>query len=178
MGYRHYLNSLPKETYEEIKDKSQEELIEKYGEPGENYFWPHGDLKDLNMLYELGKYIDFDYQPFTQNALTYECGDTEFLIANEDMFLALIKHYQVKVKNIYADLFDEANKKDVNEIDMGKIKSHFADMLTEWAGLIPYDVRPDRPLVSSWKYEYAQFELVKLYKEFDWENNVLILTGH
>lgn len=28
-----------------------------------------------------------------------------------------------------------------------------------------------------WDYEYAIFELVRLYKSFDWENDELVLVG-
>ena len=30
---------------------------------------------------------------------------------------------------------------------------------------------------NSWSYEYSIFELVRLYKTFDWENDNLVLMG-
>ena len=38
---------------------------------------------------------------------------------------------------------------------------------------------PENPkLVSSWKYEYEVFELVRIYKTFDWKRNVMIYYGY
>ena len=43
----------------------------------------------------------------------------------------------------------------------------------------PSVLRRDREAFHSgdWSYEYAIFELVRLYKIFDWENNDLVLVG-
>ena len=35
----------------------------------------------------------------------------------------------------------------------------------------------DEKIVNSWLYEYSIFELVRLFKKFDWENDVLLLYG-
>jgi hypothetical protein len=44
---------------------------------------------------------------------------------------------------------------------------------------LPYDVDlSNSRLVSSWKYEYEIFELVKIYKTFDWKRNVMIYYGY
>jgi hypothetical protein len=42
----------------------------------------------------------------------------------------------------------------------------------------PYNMDVTREgLVSSWLYEYEIFELVLLYRTFDWDKNVLIFYG-
>ena len=42
----------------------------------------------------------------------------------------------------------------------------------------PYDLDDDTDcIVNSWKYEYVIFELVRIYKTFDWKNDVLLYVG-
>ena len=42
----------------------------------------------------------------------------------------------------------------------------------------PYNLKEDNSeIVSSWRYEYAIFEMVRLFKTFDWENNYLLFYG-
>lgn len=45
--------------------------------------------------------------------------------------------------------------------------------------LVPFNLDDGKDEVtSSWKYEYSIFELVRIYKSFDWENNVMIHYGY
>ena len=42
----------------------------------------------------------------------------------------------------------------------------------------PYNMDLDREgLVNSWLYEYEIFELVLLYRQFNWDENVLLFYG-
>ena len=64
---------------------------------------------------------------------------------------------------------------------MTEMVTHIKSMGQEWGvGLFdhmrPYDLEGDS-LVTSWKYEYAVFELVRIYKTFDWKKNVMIYYG-
>lgn len=59
-----------------------------------------------------------------------------------------------------------------------KIIEHVRSMRTEWTCLTPFDLSShDDVVTTSWKYEYAIFELVRIYKSFDWDNNVMIYYG-
>lgn len=42
----------------------------------------------------------------------------------------------------------------------------------------PYELDDRDSITTSWKFEYVQFELVRLYKHFDWDNNVVIFYGY
>lgn len=43
---------------------------------------------------------------------------------------------------------------------------------------LPYDMDKGKDqIVNSWSYEYGIFELVRIYKTFDFKNNILIWTG-
>lgn len=66
-----------------------------------------------------------------------------------------------------------------------KIIEHVKSMSREWGvgstyydDSRPYNLEEGEAISSSWKYEYAQFELVRIYKSFNWENNKMIYYGH
>lgn len=50
--------------------------------------------------------------------------------------------------------------------------------LHEWKLNPPYDLDGGDEVSLSWKYEYAIFELVRIYKQFDWENDILVYYGY
>ena len=43
---------------------------------------------------------------------------------------------------------------------------------------IPYNLENGEQVVNSYKYEYSLFELVRIYKAFDWKNNIMIYYGY
>lgn len=55
---------------------------------------------------------------------------------------------------------------------------HIRSMRSEWTVLTPYDLKKGDEITSSWKYEYGIFELVRIYKSFDWKRNVMIYYGY
>lgn len=55
---------------------------------------------------------------------------------------------------------------------------HVRSMRSEWVNLNPYDLENGDQVTTSWKFEYNIFELVRLYKTIDWENNVLVYYGY
>jgi hypothetical protein len=54
---------------------------------------------------------------------------------------------------------------------------HVRIMRMEWTLMKPYDLTNGDEVTTSWKYEYAIFELVRIYKTFDWKKNVMIYYG-
>lgn len=59
------------------------------------------------------------------------------------------------------------------------ILNHIISINSEWNMLVPFNLDDGKDEVtSSWKYEYSIFELVRIYKSFDWENNVMIHYGY
>lgn len=42
----------------------------------------------------------------------------------------------------------------------------------------PYDLEKGDAVTTSWKYEYEIFELVRIYKHFDWKKNVMVYYGY
>ncbi|KUF38979.1 hypothetical protein AS361_03790 [Myroides marinus] len=60
-----------------------------------------------------------------------------------------------------------------------EIIEHMKQMHFDWAhNRRPYKLEIGTSVSNSCKYEYAVFELVRLYKTFDWENNVMYYYGY
>lgn len=62
--------------------------------------------------------------------------------------------------------------------DIISMINHVRSMGTEWLQLDPYNLEKGDEITTSWKYEYSIFELVRIYKHFDWDNNVMIYYGY
>ena len=59
-----------------------------------------------------------------------------------------------------------------------KMIEHIRSYRTEWTHLTPYNLEEGQEITTSWKYEYGVFELVRIYKTFDWKNDVMIYYGY
>ena len=206
MGYRNYIGSLPKREYNKIKNYTLEEVYKHKGiewnEDNEKRV-DYVGVYDIayNMHYELGKYVDeFDkklFKPVFKNKETqkeFEC-DSDFYIVQKEFVLKLIEYYTGIIKNYYTemlkDFFDGRKVKsdflknkdskitEIEEESIFKIIEHVRSMSYEWIDFVPYNLNLDTPnIVSSWKYEYVIFELVRLYKTFDWKRNIMIYYGY
>ena len=52
-------------------------------------------------------------------------------------------------------------------------------MRFEWCGgWNPFDLTEGDAITTSWKYEYGIFEMIRIYKSFDWKKNVMIYYGY
>jgi hypothetical protein len=159
-----------------------------------------------NCHYELGKYVDqFPdkyFKPVFKNKETQKhfIQEHDFYIVDQEFVKAVIDNYTEKIRKYYNDmlneLFDGSKVKAGFMIDKNNkptdaemktvfaIVDHVRSMAIEWgvAGWlpdeVPYSLDPKRDLVSSWKYEYSIFNLVNLYKTFDWKRNVMIYYGY
>jgi hypothetical protein len=58
------------------------------------------------------------------------------------------------------------------------ILEHMKSMRVEWTIFDPYDLTKGSSITTSWKYEYCIFELVRIYKSFDWKRKVMIYYGY
>lgn len=59
-----------------------------------------------------------------------------------------------------------------------KMIYHVRDFGSEWTRLTPFDLEKGPQVTDSWKYEYSIFELVRIYKTFDWKKKVMIYYGY
>ena len=204
MGYRHYLYAIPKKQVEEIQAcKTNNDLMkvaERYCykidkdccDDGSYWFPPHRVGKEL---YELGKYSEIGFKLeserpplFTSEELKERYSDDGFALLTKDDFKSVIEAYRQK---IIAWLESLLNPKDYliipsklsrEERKHLTIEHEIQDKIDSWSGkyfgISPIDLDDSRERITGdWSYEYAIFELVRLYKIFDWENDDLILVG-
>ena len=177
MGYRIRLGKIPKAAKEKYSG-SYEEVSELLDEVGVSTAYP----PEHTQLYEIGKYIAFESgrTPFYNFDTTDD--DYEFDILSKDGLKHIImKYHQLILKN-YQELQEAINTADEDGINkvLGFINSRIAEWEPNKFGLSPYyldEKKTDGEIVSSWKIEYAIFNLVYIYRTFDWENDYLIYSG-
>lgn len=74
--------------------------------------------------------------------------------------------------------FDFSKITDKEQTQLYNIIYHIRNMHTEWSKLTPFNLEEEEKVTTSWKYEYAIFELIRIYKTFDWKNNFMIYYGY
>jgi hypothetical protein len=90
-------------------------------------------------------------------------------------FLNSIKIEYSYPKNKYEFDFTKITQEEQNALF--DIIEHVRSFRTEWTLLTPYNLKNGDAVSTSWKYEYAIFELVKIYKTFDWKRKVMLFIG-
>jgi hypothetical protein len=194
-------NKIKRMTIQELYVFKNEEWVEDYSEGYVGVY----DVA-YNRHYELGKYVDqFDKKFFktvfknkeTQKHFTEE---HDFYLVEKEFVEELIKYYTEKIRTYYRNMlepffegseskagFMKTKDTPITVEEMGgifELIDHVRVMAMEWgvagwlADSTPFDLNSDRELVSSWKYEYAIFNLVNLYRTFDWKRNVMIYYGY
>lgn len=79
--------------------------------------------------------------------------------------------------------FDFTQITDEEQNALFKMIEHIRGFGGEWGvksflEMIPYSLHHGEAITTSWKYEYGIFELVRIYKEFDWKKNLMIYYGY
>jgi hypothetical protein len=94
----------------------------------------------------------------------------------QSTFLDSVKTVYMYPDNKYS--FDFTKITDEEQSALYDIIKHVRDMRIEWTSLRPFDLTTGDEVTTSWKYEYSIFELVRIYKSFDWKKNVMIYYGY
>lgn len=188
MSFRYYLGKVPKKKRDELKAKSVAQL-EKYVE--DDCVRPYMIAKKV---YELGS--DFNekelrkfYLPFFTNKATHKelsTGEEQFIILTKEGFLKLIDMYHEKIAEFCKNQEESVKKLIEGKLDpyeSAKLQDSMRFKTIEWTDkkkmdYLPYNLTDKDCLVNSWKYEYAIFELVNIYKKFNFEKDYLILYGY
>lgn len=204
MGYRHYLYAVPKKQVEEIQAcKTNEDwcnFAEQYGykvdkdccDDGSYWFAPYEAGKEL---YELGKYSEIGFKLeserpslFASEELKERYSDYGFALLTKDDFKTVIEAYRQKIVDWLKSLLDPedgiiiTSKLSKEEKKNLLLEKAAKDKIDSWSGkyfgISSIDLDESRERITGdWSYEYAIFELVRLYKVFDWENDELVLAG-
>lgn len=189
MGYRHYFHAVPKRYIEEIrKCKTNDDFCkwaESRGYEVERYDGekPYCAIFRIGKeIYEFGKYVDWAFEMqdrnesvFTSEELKQRYEDYGFVLCSQDDFLTAINEYRLKIVSYLKSLLSDGEKSDKER------KVDIEDRLHKWDNGLKYyavncDLEQSR-ICNAWLYEYAIFELARVYKMFDWENDALVLVG-
>jgi len=166
------------------------------------------ELHEFGKYVEFGNkkfYSPFFSNEETQKGFTEEY---DFWIVEKEYLKHIIEFYKQKVVNYYNEMlnpffgadvefsefmdsirhsYDGGNKNytfDFTKItqeqqtQLFEILHHMRSMRSEWTLLIPYNLEKGDHITDSWKYEYNIFELVRIYKTFDWENDIMVYYGY
>ena len=157
---------------------------------------------DYVPIYDYGKELyDFGsdlfcyesvYEPaekfFKSQELQNRYQDYDVRICTKDMLKSIIESYRTHIIEMYTHLkenttFWEYENEQISKMSEGEKKEyhyqmllkHIGDHLWNWKfGTFNYD---DEKITHSWLYEHAIFEILRIYKTFDWENNTMIIMG-
>jgi hypothetical protein len=91
-------------------------------------------------------------------------------------FLNSVKVEYNYPNNKYTFDFSKITQEEQNAL--WEIIDHIRIMRSEWTLLEPYDLTGGNSITTSWKYEYSIFELVRIYKSFDWKKNIMYYYGY
>lgn len=199
MGYRHYLYAVPKEQLAEIQAcKTAKDLTEFAKRHDYSYDKDDGWLSLYKVgkeVYELGKHSEIGFKleserpsVFTSDELKERYSDDGFALLTKNDFKSVIEFYRQKIIDWFKSLLEikDSSKftaeytKEQYQFEM--LKGEVQDKIDSWSGkyfgISPIDLNDDKERITGdWLYEYAIFELVRVYKSFDWENNELVLVG-
>lgn len=134
-------------------DERYDDLYERFGEVFKQEF-------------EIGKFLNFDNIPKTE----IDLGD--MYIITEEMIKNFIKEYYVHIIKYYKDIFEEKDEKLQDYYMLEHFKRKIFD-LENWDKSICLDKDKGR-LTNNWRFETDVFDIIRMYKTFDFENNMLI----
>lgn len=202
MWYRLYLAKMPKDEFEAMKKMTFDEFYEKYWDW--EFAWEKDlkwiyDFTE--QIYELGKYVDYsegmERVVFADEKLQNRYWEYSFHELQKDVLKNIIEDYSQKVAEYYKSLvtwiefpwFMIEDKKIKRKNQMQRIFRHLQQKSFDfgekkiwkktrhWSKICfwrkPYNI-DGGAITNSWEYEYAIFELIRIYREFDEEKYALL----
>lgn len=195
MGYRIHIGSISKKKAERLSKMKTEKQVLKLcatdDDPDDAYVCGR-ELLDEPALLEFGKYVEWPNlikDQFTaKTLLNYDtCKDFysehDFFAIDQAGFLEIIKYYDDQILKNYQDLYKIAFEPEKTPEDQkSDIFLYFRNKMQQWGGgrfvkgQRPYNLEGES-ICSSYRYEYMAFELARIYKTFDFENNYMVVHG-
>jgi len=181
MGYRNYIGYISKKEYNKIKSLNKDELFNFSGD--DDYYSVRNFIKELH---ELGKYCEFNTRGLTKKFFKnkdlndYYNSDMELFIVDKQFLEMIINTYSEFIKKHYKDMMSDVdvnNEETWTKEKFAIIFQHIRSFSIEWTQLTPYNLNEGEEITTSWKYEYVVFELVRIYKSFDWKRNIMVYYG-
>lgn len=188
MSFRYYLGQISKKKREKIKDYSEEQILKLVKN---EFFFPDMIVKELFELgsdFNISKKLEAKLTPFfSEESQENICNDcfTLFILDKEglkqiidDIHEEIHNHFLKLQKNIELLI-----KGEISYYEADKLKRLIKSKTDEWGdkkkyNYCPYNLDLSQDLINSCKYEYAIFELVLIYRIFDFEKNELVFFGN
>jgi len=168
MGYRTRLSKIDKEQAKKYRTSSYEFLEETH----------NGDfcLDDMN-TYEEIKYID-EINISSENFFMFDIKDYgyECSIIDKDVLKLIIEHYEKRASDMYNNLYQLLIQNQDKKTPI-RIVSHLLHKKTIWKNdwTKPYTL--DKEMSTTGMYEYDIFELIHIYRTFDFDKNYMLMVG-
>ena len=173
MGYRARLGVAEKRFKRRFKGCTYEQADMLSGEncaPYRPYF--HTELFELGKYFNkpefLTPFYDFD---------VYRDGESEFMILSKEGLKAIIEMYHNNIAQMYEEAWETKDK----------ACEHIKNKVRTWSRhsyarhpLVPYFLdqeHTDGEIANSWLYEYSIFNLIYIYRTFNWERDYLIYSA-
>lgn len=196
MGYRNFLQAIPKKEIAEIqKCKSNKDLVD-FIKNNTSYACDDDWVRLYRIgteIYDLGKYseIGFKLQSekpsiFSSEELKEKYFDYGAVLLQKEDFKEIIEWHKQKIivyfntllnppmSSLHPELTDD-------ERHLMFLKLKVEEKIEAWSGkygFTPVNLDENTSSITDdWSYEYTIFELVRLYKNFDWEKDSLVLAG-
>lgn len=157
-------------------DKKQPiKMVEEENEP------PYPEINGEKMLYAEGTGIWWDIDKETKHnpkyfKELYPDEDCDYFEVYKDGLKLFIDRYTERIIDVLKEGLKDDNDRNSR---YPSIRSYAEEKLKEWEwGLVYHlDDNDKHEITSSWKYEYTIFNLIALYKSFDFEKYSLVVYG-
>lgn len=194
MGYRQYLYSVDTWLVDEIrKCKTNEDFIKtmqkfrndivEYDSFDDHYYVSLHNIG--NVLFEFGKYYENSDEMykhgdslFTSEELNGYYSDYGTIVLDPAGVLCAIEWQRNHIIEMYEDLLREKSSREWDSrSQLYRLIENAKDYLRWWQ-YGPADLNLEHEnLTHSWLYEHTFFDLVRIYKTFDWDNESMLFMG-
>ncbi len=175
MGYRNRLGRVAKHHKDAVSGMTYKQATEYAGENAAVY-----RPKWHEELYEIGGIFGFISEHLTAFYDTFdvsrECeSESEFYILTKEGLKELIAYYHCIVHEGLKEIAGDENRR----------QQYVDRKLRHWDQQAKFNILPywldeedtDGAIVRSWSREYAIFNLVHIYRTFNWDDDYLIYSG-
>lgn len=189
MWYRLYLAKMPRKEYEEMIKLSYDGFMKKYCTDGDDdeykYVWLYEITEEL---YWFWKYVDYSSKMekvvFDDDNLNSRYSEYSFHIVNKEIIKDVIQEYRENVVKFYKWLLDWTasirlwwfevwESKKTPEERIADIEQHLNSRVMEYSSNRSINIE-EWPVTTSREYEYTIFELIRIYREFDEDKDIML----
>lgn len=176
MSYRLRLGSFPKkQAYKYIK-KSYEEIIEEFGKEDYFNFGSPEEFEEIEYIEGFNYKNSDKWKPFYSFYINEKDYDFKFHILKEEDLKEIINYLSKEVSKYYKELYEQFEEEDTKGRIASLIMSRKNDWNNDFFNILNFN-KDDLVISNSGYYEYCIFNLISIYKNFNWNDKYLILSG-